>query len=83
MKRMKLIISCNSCHWMIKSQQITQITQKVKSVKSVQSVDNKRKVCGGLFVLHKLISLCHAVIEFAMAIHINLCFDRLLQALQE
>ena len=61
-----------------KSQQITQITQKYKSVKSVQSVDYKRKVYRGLFVLHELVSLCHAVIEFAAAIHIYLCFDRLL-----
>ena len=36
-----------------------------------------------LFVLHELVSLCHAVIEFAMAIHINLCLDWLLQALQK
>ena len=36
-----------------------------------------------LFVLHELISLCHAVIELAVAIHINLCLDRLLQALQK
>ena len=43
----------------------------------------KRKVCGRLFVLHELVSLCHAVIEFAVAIHINLCLDWLLQALQE
>ena len=66
-----------------KSQQITQITQKIKSVKSVQSVDNKRKFCGGLFVLHELVGLCHTVIEFAMAIHVNLCLDRLLQSLQK
>ena len=64
-----------------KSQQITLITQKIKSVKSVQSVDNKREVCGRLFVLHKLIGLCHAVIELAVTIHINLCLDWLLQAL--
>ena len=38
---------------------------------------------GGLFVLHKLVSLCHAVIELAVAIHVNLCLDRLLQALQK
>lgn len=75
--------SCNSCHWMIKSQQIAQITQEHKSVKSVQSVDNKRKACGGLLVLHELISLCHTVIELAVSIHINLCLDWLLQALQE
>ena len=66
-----------------KSQQITQITQKYKSVKSVQSVDNKRKVCRGLLVLHELISLRHAVIELAVAIHINLCLDWLLQSLQK
>ena len=42
-----------------------------------------KAACGGLFVLHKLVGLCHAVIEFAVAIHINLCLDRLLQALQK
>ena len=41
----------------------------------------KRKVYGRLFVLHELIGLCHAVIELATAIHINLCLDWLLKAL--
>ena len=42
-----------------------------------------KTVCERLLVLHKLVSLCHAVIEFATAVHINFGFDRLLQALQE
>ena len=37
----------------------------------------KEEVCGGLLVLHELVSLCHAVIELAVTIHINLRLNRL------
>lgn len=36
-----------------------------------------------LFILHKLISLIHAIIEIASTVHINLGADRLAQSLQE
>ena len=43
----------------------------------------KEEVYGWLFVLHELVGLCYAVIELAVAIHINLRLDRLVQALQK
>lgn len=36
-----------------------------------------------LFVLHKLISLCHAVVKVATAVHIYLCRDRFVKTLQK
>lgn len=76
MKRMKLIISCNLCYPLAIKETTNDTNVTNDSCSSCHSL--LKKSFGGLFVLHKLVSLCHTVIELATAIHINLCFDRLL-----
>lgn len=75
MKRMKLIISCNSCYPLAIKQQMTRMSLIIREIRVIRYY---KKSSRWLFVLHKLVSLCHTVIELTAAIHIYLCFNRLL-----
>ena len=52
-------------------------------IRAIRVIRCLKKSFGGSLVLHELSSLCHAVIEFAVAIHVNLCLDWLLQSLEK